>query len=228
MAKARTRKDTESQAMPGNTSEGVNRSSMEATMSEVTRTEFENLRGLATDTANAVHELAPLVRTTVEGVRQLTADVGELSENVARASAPRGIGVTTLLTGLGTLATWTIICGTLAVSYINGTMSPIANDVEQLTATMREHERAGDHSATAEKILALNKKLAAASVANETQHRWMADVVNLDRDWQYRISEARIDENGRVRLPPPRYVPLQGVGQATPSFSGEGEEAHNH
>lgn len=70
-----------------------------------------------------------------------------------------------------------------------------ADELDKGNADLRERTRA----------------LEAANVENETQHRWLADVMNLRADMNHQMERARI-EDGKIVYPDQSYWPLKGIG----------------
>jgi len=81
-----------------------------------------------------------------------------------------------------------------------------AAELDQGLAALRAHFDA-DNSDMRERTRALE----AGQVENETQHRWLADVMNLRADLNHQMERARI-EDGKIVYPDQSYWPLNGIG----------------
>lgn len=58
------------------------------------------------------------------------------------------------------------------------------------------------------------RALEAADAENATQHRWLADVMNLRADMSHQMDRARVAEDGTIVYPTQSYWPLGGLGGA--------------
>ena len=160
-------------------------------------------------TTAAVDGLAKAVEKQGQHIERNAQAIDGLSIRQARRE---GVSVPHLLTTLGVLASWTALFGYIASFYVEGKLSPLINASERLHEDVSSHISTGAHPEADRRIAVHENLISAVQIENETQHRWMADVQNLQNDFNYRMAQARVDESGKLIVPPPNYVPLHTVG----------------
>jgi len=192
----------------------------------INRTEFEGLKETVHETTNAVNQLIPTVKNLVQSVESLSRTVGDIRDEVAESRVPKGISTANVLSALGVLATWTLICAGMVVQYVQGSYGRIETKIDNhsvfttkslddLEEQFHRHETTEAHPIAAKKLEELKTLVWASVSENETQHRWIADVIGLTHD----ITRLKAD---------PSYEPvhnaLEGVGRLpskSPSQPGE-------
>lgn len=121
------------------------RKDYETNSPDVARREFERLENTVYETAQAVHELVPIVRQNAQTGKATSEVVNSLAVRVAAISEPKGIGtgtilgIVTALIGFGAfLLTLVIAIGTLAMAPMQSTDIRLERTTDNLQRNDRE------------------------------------------------------------------------------------------
>lgn len=87
---------------------------------------------------------------------------------------------------------------------------------EETSRTLADHlafstAKAAELDAGLASLRERTRALEAGQIENETQHRWLADVMNLRADLNHQMARARIVD-GQIVYPDQSYWPLNGIG----------------
>ena len=179
----------------------------------VTREEFNEVRDAVVGLEKTVASLADSTQAQTNSMSELRDTIETLARGFARESGSKGtVQLNNVWHALGAGAVFAGIISALIMFAINSDIGPLQNDInrvqEQVHTNLerfKEHEQIEGHPLMAARVTALEKEVKANHLENETQHRWLGDVIKTSMDWQYRT---RNMEN----LPPPNHQPLEGVG----------------
>lgn len=183
----------------------------------VTRSEFDSLREFSSETAANVNQLLSITRSQSDQINDLSSDVKQLigahAEMTGRYNTPQGINTNSLLTFLGVLASFAVIAGMLVVQYVEGKTLPGREGLVDLREDFKVHVERDGHPGMEAQMASIRSQLHALQAENETQHRWISDIINLQSDWIRRTDE-------ESTLGPPAYTPMRGIGSSTPVKNG--------
>lgn len=186
----------------------------------VSREEFDIVRDTVTELNTAVHGLEKSVSglvQTAESNGRLMTDVRDSLTNIrtnlttlqtkqAEVKGQQGsIRLANVWHGLGVLGTAGVIVAALVGFAIKADTAPRDVRHDHIEREFHKHEGEEGHPRLVARLTQLEQSVAGLYQETETQHRWIADVLNLDRDWQERTRG--------IELPPPRYAPLRDVGK---------------
>jgi hypothetical protein len=152
----------------------------------------------------------------------------------ASQGASGTIQVSNLWHGLGFVATFAVVLGGIIMFAIRAEMthanSTVQHNAEKLKALsvdiaahvkdghpdrvvalvnrlsdqLNRHESSDGHPEITSRVSSLEQTVQANHLENETQHRWIADVIGLQADWEYRTRG--------LEVMGPHHRPLVGIG----------------
>ena len=187
---------------------------------EVNRAEFNDVRQTVTEMQSTVSTLLEVSQSQERAITKIDSSIGQVVDqinNLAKLAAAehgsRGtITVSNVWHGLGFLAAFSAILSGVIMFAIraetitaNTTVSHNSLLLKDLAAEMKEHMQTDGHPGMMRRVEAVQSQVRANEQDNETRHRWMADVINLHADWQYRTRG--------IEVPPPNQRLLHGIGE---------------